>query len=129
MRRDTDGARSSSMAKIMVVEYDEGIRLYLQNELELCGYTVIPAVDGIEASEVLKQSMVDLICLDMKMPGIDGIELIKNAKAMDKKIRIVLFTEFSALMKKLFHYGIDACLNKSVDTTELRDTISTLLTA
>ena len=117
------------MAKIMIVEYNEGIRLYLQNELEHCGYKVIPAVDGIEASEVLKRSKVDLICLDMKMPGIDGIELIRNAKAMDKKVRIVLFTEFSALMKKIFQYGIDACLNKSVDTTELKDTISTLLTA
>ena len=117
------------MAKIMVVEYNEGIRMYLQNELELCGYNVIPAVDGIEASKVLKRSKVDLICLDMQMPGIDGIELIRSAKAIDKKVRIVLFTEFSALMKKIFHYGIDACLTKSVDTTELKDTISTLLTA
>lgn len=117
------------MAKIMVVEYNEGIRLYLQNELEHSGYEVIPAVDGIEASEVLKRSKVDLICLDMKMPGIDGIELLKNAKALDTKVRIVLFTEFSTLMKKLFRNGIDACLKKSVDTTELKDTISTLLTA
>jgi two-component system response regulator (stage 0 sporulation protein F) len=115
--------------KIMVVEYCEGIRLFIQNELELCGYKVIPAVDGLEASEILLKSKVDLICLDMKMPGIDGIELIRNAKALDKKIRIVLFTDFSVLMKKLFQYGIDACLEKSVDTTELKATINTLLTA
>jgi two-component system response regulator (stage 0 sporulation protein F) len=129
MRKRVDRGRSSSMAKIMVVEYNEGIRLYLQSELEFSGYEVIPAVDGIEASEILKKSKVDLICLDMKMPGIDGIELMKNAKAIDKKVRIVLFTDFSALMKKLFQHGIDACLKKSVDTTELKDTISTLLTA
>ncbi|MEK7669750.1 MAG: response regulator, partial [Bacteroidota bacterium] len=66
--------------KILVVDDEDALRTVLSAELEGEGYQVTTAADGQEAINVLTTSGFDLILLDIKMPNVDGFEVLKFVK-------------------------------------------------
>jgi CheY-like chemotaxis protein len=118
------------MPTILVIEYDEGLRLYLQGELEGEGYTVMAVADGFEAIKVIDGIHVDLITLDMKMPGIDGIEVLRKAGETGGTLPVVLYTDYPGYKRNMAKYrtfGIEACLQRSCDTSGLKKEIRGIL--
>jgi CheY-like chemotaxis protein len=66
--------------KILVVDDEEPLRIVLSAELEGEGYQVTNAGDGQEAINILATTEYDLILLDIKMPNVDGFEVLKYVK-------------------------------------------------
>ena len=78
--------------RVLVVDDEKWVRLALSRLLESDGYTVERAVSGEEATERLKQSMYDMVVVDLKLKDLDGIEVLKVAKAQGYDPEVLLIT-------------------------------------
>jgi len=88
--------------KILSVDDSASVRQMVTFALETAGYQTAQAADGREALTVLKGSPVDMIITDLNMPNLNGIELIKQVRALPgfKFVPIVLLTTESEDAKK-----------------------------
>ncbi len=84
---------------ILIVEDDANLREALCVTLQLAGYSVISAVDGANALNVLQTQPVGLIVSDVQMPGMDGHELLHAAKRLYPEIPFVLVTAFGNVIR------------------------------
>src|SRR5512140_2763910 len=80
------------MISLLVVDDEEPFRRLLKNELTRRGYAVDVARDGSEALRVLQEKFFDVILLDVVMPGIDGIALMKKLKEDSSSPAIIVLT-------------------------------------
>ena len=114
---------------ILIVDDEPGARLMLQYALSKEGHKVITARDGAEALEAFQKERVDLILTDMRMPKMDGMELVAAVKRINPSARIVLMTAFASEEKVEQTLALKAsvCLNKPVDMPVLFQTINLLL--
>lgn len=81
--------------KILVIDDDPAVRLAFKLVLEDGGYNVRVAECGLDGIELAKQERPDLIFLDLKMPGIDGVETLRRLKAHDSTFNVYIVTAFS----------------------------------
>ena len=81
---------------ILVVDDDEGLResfrLILDDDYEL-----LEAPDGARALDVIRATHVDLVLLDVRLPGMDGVEVLERLKAIDEQTEVVLVTAVKTL--------------------------------
>lgn len=87
------------MAKtVLIVEDEQSMQRALKNKLEHAGYAVFVANDGEGAMEALKSSMPDLVLLDLIMPKLDGISVLRQMKADDamRAVPVVILTNLSS---------------------------------
>ena len=84
------------MPRILLAEDDDSLRGFLARALERAGYEVTACADGEEAVAVLDQDW-DLLLPDIVMPGIDGIEVARQAAALHPDLRIMFITGFAAV--------------------------------
>ena len=116
--------------RIMVVDDEEALRTVLSSELEGEGYQVASAADGQEAINILQKQEFDLILLDIKMPNVDGFEVLKFVKDRHPKTKVVMLTGFADLKnaiesKKL---GAEDFVSKPYDLVDLLTTVERVLT-
>jgi len=102
--------------KILVVDDDLAIRDLLYDALTKEGYQVKTVANGTEAIEAVRQQSPDLILLDFKMAGKDGLETLKGIKDVSAKIKIIILTGMSdeALEKEARLLGASGFLRKSL---------------
>ncbi len=115
------------MKKILVVDDEEAIRLLYREELTEAGYHVDVAQDGVEALQKLQQARPDLMTIDLRMPGMDGIELLSRVRAMYRDLPIVISTAYGDLRREFGTWASDAYVTKSADLQELKSKILELL--
>jgi len=115
------------MMKILVVDDEESIRLLYKEELEEDGFVVEVAKDGLEALKQVSLFKPDLITLDIKMPGLNGIETLKRIREMDRQVPIVMCSAYGEYKQDLTTWASDAYVVKCADLTELKNTIRRLL--
>jgi two-component system cell cycle response regulator CpdR len=84
------------MPRILLAEDDDSLRGFLARALERAGYEVMACADGEEAAAVLDQEW-DLLLTDIVMPGMDGIEVARQAAALHPNLRIMFITGFAAV--------------------------------
>lgn len=113
----------------MVVDDDEGIRCLYEQVLTDEGYNVILASDGLEAVEIFKNIKPDIVVLDIRMPGMDGIELLGKVLDMDRKLPVIINSAYSMYKNNFLTWMADAYVIKSSDLTELKLKIRELLEA
>jgi signal transduction histidine kinase len=77
---------------ILLVDDEPGIRKVLSITLNDSGYDVISAADGQEALELFKKHRPSIVLTDIKMPGMDGIELLQALKAEDSEVEVIMIT-------------------------------------
>lgn len=119
---------NKTLNTLLYVDDDENLRSLVEISLEVIGnYTVTLARSGAEALETLKKISPDIILLDLIMPDMSGIEVLKNIKnqKMFKKIPIILMTgqsdfELLELSKELAIIGI---INKPFDPMLLSEQV------
>src|SRR5512143_2466350 len=119
----------ATKSSILVVDDEDSLRNVLTNELSNEGYEVRNAADGDEAITELQKSRYDLVLLDIKMPRMNGFEVLKFIKEQHGKTKVVMLTGFADLKnaiesKKL---GADDFVSKPYDLVDLLTTIERVL--
>ena len=114
---------------ILVVDDEEAIRTVLGGELVNEGYEVRTAGDGDEAIRELDKATCDLVLLDIKMPKLNGFEVLKYIREKHANTKVVMLTGFADLKnaiesKKL---GADDSVSKPYDLVDLLTTIERVL--
>jgi two-component system response regulator PilR (NtrC family) len=84
------------MARILVVDDDKGIQDVLEIMLTRAGYQVATADDGAAALDVIRKKKFDLVITDLKMPRLDGIDLLKGIKETVPGTAVILLTAFAS---------------------------------
>jgi two-component system cell cycle response regulator CpdR len=85
------------MARILLAEDDDQLRLFLSRGLQRAGHIVEPVGDGAVALELALKDNFDLLLADVVMPGLDGIELARKVAELQPGIRIMFITGFAAV--------------------------------
>ncbi|HBL24874.1 MAG TPA: two-component system response regulator [Deltaproteobacteria bacterium] len=114
-------------ARILVVDDEENIRLLFKEELEDEGFEVDLASNGFEALDKLKKERFDLVVLDIKMPGMDGIQALNEIKNANKDQPVILCSAYGEFKQDLSSWVSDGYVVKSADTRELKQTIKNIL--
>jgi len=108
---------------VMVVEDNEKNRKLMRVVLKAKGYNIIEAATGEEALNLLKNQKPDIILMDIQLPGIDGLTLIKQIKAsvVTKDIPIIAVTAYAMKgdEQKILDTGCNAYVSKPINTQEL----------
>ena len=82
--------------RILVVDDEPGVRAALQEILHP-KYQVMMAESGSDALQLLSTSPADLVLLDLKMPGMDGIDLLRAIKEVDASVEAIMITAYASL--------------------------------
>ena len=112
------------MNKILLVDNDEGIQLLYREELEEDGYEVLSALTGEDALQKLIIVTPDLVILDIKMPGMNGIEVLRQIKEKKPNIPVILNTVYNEYDQVVGAEASDDYIVKSVDLDELKSAVS-----
>ncbi|MFQ8625324.1 MAG: response regulator transcription factor [Candidatus Gastranaerophilaceae bacterium] len=119
------------MNKILVIDDDTAINELIKVNLELCGYNVVQAPDGIKGFALCKQELPALVILDVMMPEVDGFTVAQRIRKNEatKDIPILMLTALSQINDKVngFNIGIDDYLVKPFEMEELQVRVRALL--
>ncbi len=108
---------------ILIVDDEEHIRLLFKEELEDEGYTVDLASNGLDALDKMKRSAYSVIVLDIKMPGMDGIQTLAEIKKINKDQPVILCSAYGEFKQDFATWMSDGYVVKSADTRELKEMI------
>jgi two-component system response regulator (stage 0 sporulation protein F) len=111
-----------SRNKILIVDDQIGIRLLLQEVFSGEGYETFQAANGKAALSVVEKNAPDLVLLDMKIPGMDGLEILRHIKDMNKSIKVIMMTAYGelAMIREATDLGALMHFTKPFDIDELR---------
>ena len=113
--------------KILVVDDEEHIRILYREELADAGYEVETARDARDAEKKIEQFHPDLITLDIRMPGMDGIEFLRKFREKDKSTPVILCTAYADYKQDFRVWSSEAYVIKSSDVAPLKNTIREVL--
>ncbi|MBZ4420847.1 sigma-54 dependent transcriptional regulator [Myxococcus sp. RHSTA-1-4] len=118
------------MARILVVDDEEGVRSFLAEALECEGHSVTTAADGDEAARLLAKQGVDLLLTDLKMPGLDGLSLLRKVREEQPDVEVIVLTAVGSVESAVaaMKAGAFEYLTKPVSSpAELRLTVARAL--
>ena len=115
------------MKTILVVDDDEAIRTLLQEELEEEGYKVLIATNARDALKMVAAEALDLVVLDIRMPGMDGLEALPRILGIKEGLPVIMNTAYSQYQDSFMSWAADAYVVKSSDLTELKEKIKELV--
>ena len=116
------------MHTILIVEDDKHLLRLYQSELEGEGYRTLLARNGKEATHVVEQEIPDLIVMDIRMPGKDGLDAMSEILNKNRRIPIILNTAFCSYQDDFKTWAADAYIVKSADLEPLKCKIREMLT-
>jgi len=118
-----------SRGKILIVDDDASIRKVLGFILEEAGYTVRSEASGADALRAVENDRPDLVLTDIKMPGMDGIALLKEMKRLDDSMPVIILTAFGTVETAVEAMKIGAAdyLTKPISRDELSLTVAKAL--
>ena len=115
---------------ILVVDDEPEVTMSLKGFFTAMGHDMLMAGNGKEALEIIDTISLDLILLDVKMPGIDGIQVLKHVREHKPKTKVIIITAYDKEVKeKVEKLGIDGFFAKPIDLSNLVDRIRFVLDA
>ncbi|MBM4130705.1 response regulator [bacterium] len=115
------------MAKVLPVDDEPHLRLLYETELRRAGYETMTASNAAQGLEFVDTMRPDLVVLDIRMAGMDGIEALQRILERNNSIPVVLNTAFSSYRDNYLTWAADAYVTKSSDVTELLSTVKNIL--
>jgi len=114
---------------ILIVDDEKNIRLTLSQTLETLGAEIDTAANGEEALTKLKGREFGLILLDIRMPGMDGMEVLRRVREMRPDIRIIMITAYGTVESAVEAMKLGAVdfLQKPFDPEEIRELVSRVM--
>lgn len=83
--------------KVLIIDDEKNIRVTLKKALTMDGYEVETAINGEDGLQKIKEKEYPVILLDMKMPGMDGIEFLKKINEMEYDTRVIMITGYGSV--------------------------------
>jgi len=112
--------------KILIVDDDLSILRLYKEELEEEGYTVVTASNGAEAVAQFEKEAPDLVTLDIQLPDVDGIKLLRQMKEKRPRMPVIMSTAYD-YRDDFSVWASEAYIVKSSDLTEFKATIKRLI--
>jgi DNA-binding response OmpR family regulator len=113
--------------KVLIVDDEPHLRLLYETELRRAGFETMTAANAEQGLEYVETMSPDLVVLDIRMAGMDGVEALQRILDRDNSIPVVLNTAYSSYRENFMTLAADAYVTKSSDTTELIETVKELL--
>jgi len=113
--------------KLLIVDDEPNLRLLYEAEFKALGYKVVLAADGPEAIKLVESEKPDLVILDLRMPGMDGIETMSQILSHNNQLPIIINSAYSHYKENFMSWSADAYVVKSSNTTELKAKVAELL--
>jgi two-component system, NtrC family, response regulator len=117
------------MESIIIVDDEKHYPLILKEVLAEEGYIAYPASSGMEALDILRQETIDIVITDVKMPGMDGVELLSKIKEINPNIPVIVMTAHGSVEKAVeaMQKGAYTFIQKPFDNEALLSHISKAL--
>ncbi|QWU16395.1 two-component system, response regulator, stage 0 sporulation protein F [Paenibacillus sophorae] len=108
--------------KVLIVDDQNGIRILLMEVFNSEGYTTLQAANGKAALDIVRSDCPDLVLLDMKIPGMDGLEILKHIKEINSGVKVIMMTAYGELdmIKEATKLGALMHFTKPFDIDEMR---------
>lgn len=109
--------------KVLVVDDQEGIRKMLEETCALLGFDVMTATSGDEALQLAQSNKFKAALIDLKMPGLNGVETIQKLLALDPEIKVALMTGYGDVYMQGEALSYYACrlIRKPFELEEVRE--------
>lgn len=117
------------MKKLLIVDDQKGIRLLLDEVFSKEGYKIHQASNGLEALKILESEEVDCILLDMKIPGMNGLEILKQIRDSKLSIPVFMMTAFreQELIDEAGKLGVVNYFTKPFNIFDIRNEVVKVL--
>lgn len=115
------------MNTILIVDDEKNIGKLYEKEFKQEGYDVVLVENGNEALDSLNVRVPDVVVLDIRMPGMDGLETLGKMLAKQKDISVILNTAFASYQNNFMSWAADAYVIKSSDLTQLKQKVREVL--
>lgn len=108
--------------KLLIVDDQHGIRMLLMEVFRSEGYETFQASAGQVALDIVRNEKPELVLLDMKIPGMDGLEILKHMKQIDPSIKVIMMTAYGELdlIQEATELGALKHFTKPFDIDDLR---------
>ena len=115
-----DTPKKTSPFTVLVVDDEKYIQAFVSIKLKVSGYRVLTAGSGAEALEIMRNTPPDLVVLDIIMPGMNGIELLKEIRTFsDVPVIVLSAIESQGMVVRQLREGADDYLHKPFNPDEL----------
>lgn len=116
-------------AKTLIVDDEQAVRSSLQEILDLEDYPADSAANGEEALELLKHDEYELVILDLKLPGIPGIEVMRQIQKRAPETKVIILTGYGSLETAVeaLRSGAEDYIQKPYDVAEILDSVGRAL--
>jgi two-component system response regulator (stage 0 sporulation protein F) len=115
------------MKKILLVDDEESIQIVYREEFEDEGYQVISALDGEIGLEKFKEEGPDLVILDIQMPGMSGVAVLRQMKMLNPSVPVILSSAYQEFKRDLGTWASDEYVVKSGNIDDLKEAVRRLL--
>ena len=118
-------------SKILIVDDDKNVRFFLEKFLKQMGYSQIQTVvTGAEALKAIQRGSVRLVLLDIRLPDMDGVEVLRKIKGIDKDINVIMITAFpdEKIAKDAMDEGACDYIVKPFDLAQLKASVASKTT-
>jgi len=110
--------------KLLIVDDDKNMRELLELEFTDHGYLVLAVENAFDGMQVLKDEHVDLVILDIKMPGMDGIEALEKIVSIKRDLPVVIHSAYSHYKENYLTWSAVSYVIKSGNLDELIRTVA-----
>ena len=117
------------MAKVLVIDDSEFVREFISDSLTDAGYEVLQAVDGTSGLESVKLHQPDCILLDVLMPDIDGLEVLKKIRTESIETPVLLMTgdDPGWVRRKCEEFGANGFLSKALYADKIVESVEEVI--
>ena len=115
--------------RILVVDDEPKICYLIEELLKQEGFLVDVCFSSIKALEIIKKGSYQMLITDLKMPGIDGLELIRKSKEHNPEIKTIMVTGYTTVETAVqsLRHGVDDFITKPFNIFELKKTVELIL--
>ncbi|MEK7792985.1 MAG: sigma-54 dependent transcriptional regulator, partial [Candidatus Hydrogenedentota bacterium] len=115
--------------RLLIVDDKESMRALLHAAFSDHGYSITTAADGVEAIEQIRRSDFDVIITDLKMPGKDGLEVLKAARSLSRGTEVIVITAFGAIETAVeaMRLGAHDFISKPFQLAEIEQKVERIL--
>lgn len=113
------------MIKVLVLDDEKGLCKDLKDFFDYRGYKVFAATSGEQALSFVKKESIDILVLDIKMEGVDGLKVLKEAKEKDSRVKAIMITALRDENKKrqAFDLGANEYITKPFNYDKVESAI------